>query len=61
MERDPFVTITLPSGAVYKVRESGSGIVMDEHGQPIDVELMNDLLAIKMWKLCIAPSGGRVC
>jgi hypothetical protein len=59
--RAPFVTITFPNGAVYSVREAGSGIVTDPHGAPIHVELMHDLLAIKMWKLCIAPSGGRVC
>jgi hypothetical protein len=61
IERDGFVTIRFPNGTAYSVRQRDSGVVLDETGSPIDIELAADLLGFKAWKLAIAISPCRPC
>jgi hypothetical protein len=58
---DGFVTITFPNGAVYSVRQSHSGVILDAAGAPVDIELADQLLGFKAWKLAIAIPPCRSC
>jgi hypothetical protein len=57
--REDYVSLTMPNGATFRVRQEASGMVLDENGVAVDLELAADLLTIKAWKLSIAVAAGR--